>query len=202
MRDGRAVVVVFALLSTLPTFATELDAVLKSMSGQQAQFVQRFTPKGFKKEQVERGVVVFGNPPQMRWSYSGPDEKIFVFDGKTSWLYSVADKQVQISHLDAAKQKSVPFAFLWNREALREYSYAETKRSGRVEITMKPSSNDAAFKVVSLQIEPSSHSIQRLEYSDRSGNRTVFDFTNYKKTTIAADAFRFTPPAGVEIVEN
>ena len=33
----------------------------------------------------------------MRWSYTRPEEKLFVFDGSRSWFYVPADKQVTVT---------------------------------------------------------------------------------------------------------
>ena len=39
-----------------------------------------------------------------------------------------------------------------------------------------------------------------VEYSDREGNRTLFDFSGYQRHAVSADLFHFTPPAGVQVV--
>ena len=41
---------------------------------------------------------------------------------------------------------------------------------------------------------------KRIEYSDREGNRTSFDFSGYHRRSASADTFRFDPPAGVQII--
>ena len=38
------------------------------------------------------------------------------------------------------------------------------------------------------------------DWSDREGNRTVFDFSGYQRRAVTPDLFRFTPPAGVQVV--
>ena len=184
------------------SFARELDDVVKALPGMQADFTQRFTPKGFTKAQTDRGTVIFGNLPKMRWSYAGSEPRLFVFDGQQSSLYTPAEKQVQVVTLDAARQKSVPFSFLWSGGAMRDYSYSEKRNGANVDITMKPLSNAAEFRQVALQVDAASHTIKRVEYADRSGNRTVFDFTAYRKANVNAETFRFTPPPGVEVVRN
>jgi chaperone LolA len=193
---------VFALLLAAPLLAREIDSVVKVIPGTQADFTQRFIPKGFTKAQVERGTVTFGVLPKMRWSYGGSEPRLFIFDGQKSWLYTPAEKQVQVVTLDAAKQKSVPFAFLWNGAALRDYSYSEKRKGKNVEVTMKAVVPNAEFRQVNLIIDATTHSISRVDYSDRSGNRTAFEFAGYRKAALNAGTFAFQPPAGVEVVEN
>ena len=60
----------------------EIDRAAAAVAGKEASFTQRFTPKGFKNAQVESGSVIFGRMPMMRWSYTTPEEKLFVFDGE------------------------------------------------------------------------------------------------------------------------
>ena len=79
-----------ALVFILPAAnAAELDRAAAALSGTQAQFTQRFTPKGFKSSQTDSGVVVFGTVPMMRWSYAKPEEKVFVFDGYNTIGFSI-----------------------------------------------------------------------------------------------------------------
>jgi len=53
---------------------------------------------------------------------------------------------------------------------------------------------------VTVTIAPSTHLIQRIEYADRTGNRTSFDFSGYHRRAASADLFHFSPPAGTQIV--
>ena len=55
---------------------------------------------------------------------------------------------------------------------------------------------------VTITIAPSTHIIQRVSYSDRDGNETTFDFSAVTKRMVTPDLFRFTPPAGVEVVQQ
>ena len=65
---------------------------------------------------------------------------------------------------------------------------------------LQPRSASGAIRSVALTISPATHLIQQLEYSDREGNRTVFEFSTFQRRATPADLFRFTAPAGVQIV--
>ncbi|HUJ12790.1 MAG TPA: outer-membrane lipoprotein carrier protein LolA, partial [Thermoanaerobaculia bacterium] len=73
------------------------------------------------------------------------------------------------------------------------------KESGS-SVTLQPKSATSAIRSVAMTIAPDTHLIQRLEYSDREGNRTEFDFSNYQRRSISPETFRFTPPPGVQVV--
>jgi outer membrane lipoprotein carrier protein len=182
--------------------AAEIDRAAAAIAGTQAQFTQRFTPKGFKNSQVESGTVIFGSLPMMRWSYTKPEQKIFVFDGQRSWLYIPADRQVTVSDLDDRKRSELPF-LVFGDAAARERNFVvkETKRGNSVTTTLQPRGAAAMIRSVNVTIDATSHLIQRVEYTDREGNRTVFEFSGFQRRPASADLFRFSPPAGVQVVQ-
>ena len=179
----------------------ELDRAAAAMSGMQAGFTHRFTAKGFKTAQVERGSVIFGTLPQMRWSYTTPEQKLFVFDGSSSWFYVPADKQVTLGHVSDARKGELPFLLLGDPAARdKHFVVKEQTRGGSVITTLTPRAKTALVHDVVVTIAPSTHLIQRIEYSDREGNRTSFDFSGYHRAAAAAGTFRFDPPAGVQVI--
>lgn len=200
VRSMRTLALVAALAT--PSVAGELDAAIKAMRGTEASFVQKFTLKGFKKEQRESGRVVFGAPPQMRWTYAGAEKRVFVFDGTTSWLYTPGDKQVVVRSLTAAEKRDLPLAFLWSSGASSSYNVRESRSGNAVTVRLTPKSASAALKDVRVNIDPKTHRIRSLDYTDRSGNRTVFEFSGYSTAAVAGDTFRFQPPAGVTVVKG
>lgn len=190
-----------ALLITVSASAIELDRAATAMSGMQASFTHSFTPKGFKNAQVESGSVLFGKLPAMRWSYSRPEQKLFVFDGSRSWFYVPADKQVTLGRVDDAKKRELPFLLLGDPAAREKFfTVKETKRGNSVVTTLQPRAAGSLIRSATVTINPSTHLISRIEYVDREGNRTSFDFSGYHARAAAADSFRFTPPAGVQVI--
>jgi outer membrane lipoprotein carrier protein len=193
----------FALILTvlaLSAQAAEIDSAVSAMSGMEASFTQRFTPKGFTNSQVESGSVIFGTLPMMRWTYSKPEEKVFVFDGSKSSFYVAADKQVTVATIDDRRKSELPFLLIGDPAAReRLFVVKESRSGGNTVVTLQPRDGSATIRNITLRIAPS-HLIQQLQYSDREGNRTVFDFTGFRRRALSPDLFRFTPPPGVEVV--
>ena len=178
-----------------------LDRAAAAMTGMEASFSHSFTPKGFKNAQVEKGSVVFGALPAMRWSYTAPEQKLFVFDGSSSWFYVPSDKQVTVAKVTEARKNELPFLLLGDAAARdRHFIVREQKRGNAIVTTLQPRSSGALVRGVTVTIAPSTNLIQRIEYSDRDGNRTSFDFSGYHRRAASADLFRFSPPAGVQVV--
>jgi len=186
-----------SLLFATSTFASELDRVASALPGNEASFTQSFTPKGFKTAQVESGTVLFGTLPMMRWSYTKPEEKLFVFDGQKSWFYSPADKQVTVARIDDARKRELPFLLIGD-PAARDRAF--NVRESKVSITLQPKSGSGMIRTATLTVDPSTHLLRAIEYTDREGNRTRFDFSGYHRGAAGPNAFQFTPPAGVQVV--
>ena len=178
----------------------EIDNAAAAMAGMEASFTQRFTPKGFTNSQVESGSVIFGALPMMRWTYSKPEEKVFVFDGSKSSFYVAADKQVIVATLDDRRKSELPFLLIGDPAARERLFVVKESRSGaNTVVSLQPRDASATIRNITLTIAPS-HLIQQLQYSDREGNRTVFDFSGFRRRALSPDLFRFTPPPGVEVV--
>jgi len=193
----------FLILFAATAYAasSELDRAATALPGYEANFTQSFTPKGFKAAQVESGTVLFGTLPMMRWTYSKPDEKLFVFDGEKSWFYTPADRQVTVARIDESKKRELPFLLIGDPAARdRAFALREQKQRGSVVITLQPRDAAGMIRTATLAIDPSTHLLQRIEYADREGNRTRFDFSGYHRGALGPNAFQFTPPPGVQVV--
>jgi outer membrane lipoprotein carrier protein len=182
---------------------TALDRAATAMTGMEASFTHSFTPKGFKTSQVESGSVIFGALPAMRWSYSRPEQKLFVFDGSRSWFYVPADKQVMTARVTDARKRELPFLLLGDPAARDKYFIVKQQtRRGAVVTTLQPRDNAALVKSVTVTTVPSTNLISQIDYTDREGNRTSFSFSGYHRKNASADTFRFDPPAGVQIINQ
>jgi chaperone LolA len=187
--------------ATANAASTALDAAAKAMSGMEASFTHRFTAKGFKTSQSESGTVVFGELPRMRWSYTAPEQKLFVFDGTNSWFYIPADKQVTTGRVTEGRKRELPFLLIGDPASRdRAFVVKEQNRGGKIVTTLQPRDKGSIMRSVTVTIAPSTKLIQSIEYTDRDGNRTSFSFSGYHKRAAGADTFRFSAPAGVQVI--
>ncbi len=205
----RLTLIILALFVAAAAFAAPrkgglaVERALAATAGTQAKFVHKFTPKGFTRERVEQGEVLFGPAPKMRWSYEKPEKKTFVFDGSTSWLYAHADRQVTIATLSERDRKGLPFVLLADPAALRaEYTVSETTSGAEIRTELRPRNAAALVQNLVVVTGASDDRIRRIEYADRQGNRTVFQFSNFRPGHASAASFRFDPPAGVDVIRN
>lgn len=178
-----------------------LSQAIDATSRHEAQFTHTFRLHGSEQEIVESGVVTFGDLPQMRWNYESPEAKVFVFDGRTSWLYVPADRQVSIHELTDSERSSLPFLLLENEQAAkRDFVITSAKRRGEIVLSLSPR-GQAQIRDLELSLDPGTKRIRSISYRDLEGNFTRFAFERFRKVSHDAGQFRFEAPAGVEPVE-
>jgi outer membrane lipoprotein carrier protein len=191
------------ILAATTAFAasSELDRAAAALPGYEAKFTQSFTAKGFKTPQVESGTVLFGTLPMMRWTYARPDEKLFVFDGRKSWFYVPADRQVTVANIDDSRKRELPFLLIGDPAARdKAFVVREQMQRGAAVVALKPRDSSGMIRTATLTVDAGTHLLRSIEYTDREGNRTRFDFSGYHRASAGAGAFQFTPPAGVQVV--
>ncbi len=76
-----------------------------------------------RKKTVERGRMAVRKPGRMRWTYTQPEEKLFVSDGNRVYSYVPADKQVYVAAVPADDQATTPALFLAGKgNILRDFT--------------------------------------------------------------------------------
>lgn len=178
--------------------ASRVTALLRGCEGNSAQFVHKFLPKGYKKETVEKGSVIFGALPAMRWSYTTPEAKEFVFDGTTSWLWVPADRQVTVHELTAEERAALPFFAL--SDPSRIESNFTVSVSGR-KTTLKSRKPDGLLAEIVVE-EGANGKLSALRYVDSQGNRTSFEMSAFAPAKSGPETFRFVAPPGADVVRN
>ena len=163
------------------------------------------TYQGMGMDRHESGVLLLEKPGRMRWNYAEPAGKVFVLDGKYGWFYTPGDAQVQQIPAKKLDDLRSPLRFLLGHAQL-------TKEMAG--LTMAPADGDMfrlrgvprgmEHRVRSLELVVSREgTIQSMTLEELDGSRTSFAFKDEQANpVIAADTFRFTPPAGVQVVEG
>lgn len=202
MKPASIALVALLFASSLFSAPAAIDRAGAAVKGMEAQFTHSFTPKGFKKAQVESGTVIFGSLPQMRWSYTRPEAKVFVFDGTRSWFYVPADRQVTTADIDERRKSELPFLLVGDAAARgRHFAVREQQRGNFMVTTLQPRVVSGPIRTVSISTDVSSNRISSIEYLDRDGNRTLFSFSGYHPARVDPGTFSFTAPAGVQVVK-
>lgn len=168
-----------------------------------ARFVQSYRSGILGREVIERGVVRLKRPGRMLWDYKDPEKKTFLSDGRTSYFYVPADRQVIVRDQDG--ERGVAALLLSGRgrileqfEVLLDTAPAE----GVFRLRLSPRRTDPEIEIVLVDVEPSGL-VRAIQVDDAQGNRSRFRFEDVRENTGLPDRlFRFEVPAGVEVIRG
>lgn len=168
-------------------------------------FEQTFRAPGI--EQVESGEFWLKRPGLMRWAYRRPEEKLFVADGRESFLYVPEDRQVTIQPLSAADLRNTPFDFLLGRADIgksfrlsKETDFRPAfERTALVRLT--PLRPGGEYASLTLEIDSRTFELKRLVVREAGGNSSEFVFRHTSTDgQLDRKLFQFKVPKGVEII--
>ena len=201
---ARLLTVVAASAITTSADAQEATALLDrfadGLTSLQGRFEQQvFNADGSLREEA-RGSVALKAPRAFRWEYETPYEQLIVADGTHVWMYDVDLEQVTVKQ-QANQEAQSPLVVLTDPGLLdSRYRVAESgTRDGMQWLTLTPVDEEDGFKQAELGLD--GQGLRRMDLEDTLGGRTTIAFSDWSRNaTVAADAFRFTPPEGVDLV--
>jgi len=147
-------------------------------------------------------------PGKMRWTYTAPEKKEFVSDGRTLYSYIPEDQQVLVSKVPPADEASSPALFLAGRgDVQRDFtaSAPQVPDLGRDELALKlvPKRPEQEYDWLVLVLDRQSLQIRRLVTADAQGGTSSFRFSSIKENVGLPDrTFTFTIPRGVDVITD
>lgn len=165
-----------------------------------ADFTQMVVAANGKKPQISSGVMMFSRPGKFRWEVVKPYEQLLVGDGEKVWIFDPDLRQVTVKKVDAAIG-STPAALLFSGEALeKNFTLSDAgMHEGLDWVEAIPKSSDSGFEKLKLGFE--GNELKAMQLQDNFGQTTSLAFTRIEHNPqIPATQFRFTPPAGVDVI--
>ena len=170
-----------------------------------AEFVQTYRAPGVN--QTESGIMMMKKPGLMRWEYKEPEVKLFVADGRETFLYVPEDRQVLIQRFTAEDLRSTPLQLLLGDGDIRK-SFDVTwemdpriQVGGDLQLRLTPRVPQGEYAYVVIACDRTTFDLRRIVIRESGGNASEFVFrgmsTNVK---IDAKQFQFKMPKGVEVV--
>jgi outer membrane lipoprotein carrier protein len=192
--------------------ATSLAAAIQRHYDQvrdfQADFTHTYVGGILRKKTVERGHMAVRKPGRMRWTYTQPEEKLFVSDGNRVYSYVPADKQVYVAAVPPDDQATTPALFLAGKgNILRDFEVTAATvpdaPPGSAALKLTPKRPEREYDWLNLVVDKSSLSLRMLVTSDSQGGLSTFAFTNLRENTGISDKeFAFTMPRGVDVITD
>ncbi len=193
-----------AALAIAPTgFAAGPDLIKSFVSevrGLKAEFVQTVLDSNGKPVSQSTGTFQFSRPGKFRWTYVKPYEQLIVGDGAKVWVYDKDLNQVTVKALGDALGSSPAALLAGSNDLDRAYTFAQMpKKDGLDWVEATPNDPDSQFEKMRLGFRKSN--VESMQLYDRLGQVTTIKFTRLERNPkFAADLFRFTPPAGADVV--
>ncbi len=198
---------VAALCLLLATAAARADAVdtlrefIRDVKTGRAQFTQTVTSPDGAKKKSSSGSFEFSRPNRFRFAYAKPFEQVIVGDGQKIWIYD-ADLNQASSRKFSAALGATPAALLAGGSLDKDFGLvALPSKDGLEWVQATPKVTDGAFKTVRIGFR--GKELAALEIVDAFDQRSVLLFSQFATgISLPADAFRFTPPLGADVIEQ
>ena len=171
--------------------------------------------QGPGRYKVSTGQFAFARPNRFRFDYQTPYQQTIVADGKTLWFYDHDLAQITASSQAAALQNTPATVITGARSVadlqkqfhLINLPVAQASpistAAGLLWVEAKPKTTGGTIVSLKVGMEPSPAGVQLkvIEVLDSLGQRSVMEFSGLKAAA-APHRFRFTPPAGVTVMEQ
>jgi len=180
----------------------DLDAFTNGLRGLDGQFSQQVFDTRGKLKESSSGHVALSAPRLFRWEYTRPHPQLIVADGSKVWVYEPDLEQVTVRSQGEEEQNG-PLTALVNPALLdRQYDVSEeaAPRDGMQWLSLSPKrETEASFQYAALGF--GQNGLARMEIIDAVGQRTVIDFSGWKKNpSFANGTFRFVPDKNVDVI--
>ena len=179
-----------------------LHGFLENTKTLRASFAQIVVARNGKRPQQASGVMLISRPGKFRWQIEKPYAQLLVGDGEKIWIHDPDLRQVTVKKMSAALG-STPAALLVGSNALeKDFSLRELgERDGMEWLEATPKSPDSGFEKLHLGF--AGNDLKAMELFDNFGQTTSLAFTNIERNpSLAASNFRFTPPAGADVISD
>ncbi|MBI4887591.1 MAG: outer membrane lipoprotein chaperone LolA [Acidobacteria bacterium] len=171
-----------------------------------ADFVHTYRGGVLRTQTSERGRVLIKKPGLMRWTYTAPERKEFISDGRTVYSFLPADKQVLVAPLPADGQATTPALFLAGKgDMARDFTaaYAETGAPGATALRLTPRRDEPEYEYLVVGLDSATLQIRALTTRDRQGGDSTLTFSNLKENQGISDKeFAFRIPRGVDVITS
>ncbi len=201
LRLGLALAAALAAPVALADPVETLRGFVRDVKSGHATFTQTVTSPDGAKKKTSSGSFDFARPNRFRFAYAKPFEQTIVGDGEKVWIYDADLNQVSVRKLGQALG-ATPAALLAGGTLERDFDLANLPpRDGLDWAEARPKAKDGAFQAVRVGFR--GKDLAALEIIDSFGQKSLLQFSGFTaNAAIPAETFRFTVPAGADVIEQ
>ena len=176
------------------------DFVRDVKSGK-AGFTQTVTSADGARKKVSSGQFEFARPNRFRFQYTKPFEQLIVADGAKVWIFDADLNQASSRALSKAIG-ATPAALLAGTSLDADFVLAPQPAADGLQWALAtPKAKDGPFQ--NMRVGFRGNDLAAVEILDTFGQRSRLVFDGFvPNATLAAERFRFVPPAGADVIEQ
>jgi len=186
--------------SAADTAQSRMQAFSNGLQSVSATFEQEVIGARGTSGEIAKGTLALQAPRQFRWETISPYAQLIVADGARVWIHDPDLEQVTV-RIQSFEEAHSPLTVLTDLSQLeREFSASESgERDGLLWLKLVSRSAEPDFAFAELGFD--ARNLVRMRFEDQLGNVTEMRFSDWQRNpTLAPDAFRFTPPPGVDVI--
>ncbi len=194
-----------AIFAALPLFAhagaiDQLRGFLNETRSYKADFEQAVVSRNGRKPQESSGTLAILRPGKLRWEILKPYPQLVVGDGEKIWIHDPELQQVTVRKAGQAIGGSPAALLAGSNELEKNFTLREAgDAEGLAWVEAIPKSPDSGFEKV--RIGMAGKDMKAMELFDNFGQTThIRLLRNERNPTLPATLFRFTPPAGADVI--
>lgn len=179
----------------------QLREFVGSTRAARGEFTQR-QARGAGPGGPSSGTFSFARPGKFRWEVQKPFAQTIVADGERLWMFDSDLNQVTVRRMSDSLGGS-PAAILFGSDDLeRSFALKESgSRDGLEWLEALPKSGEAGFERIAIGFRNGLP--EAMEVRDAFGQTSSLVFRGIERNPrLAADAFRFVPPKGADVIEQ
>jgi len=188
--------------ATLPAAAgsANLKHFFQDVRTYSAHFQQVVLDENKRSLQETSGTLWIERPGKFRWDYGKPSNQQIVGDGKRLWVYDPDLKQVSVRSLSGAVGDTPAQLLAGSGDWEQYFTVKQLGKDGGLDwIQMSPKKKDSGFDFIRLGF--AGRMLRTVELIDGLGQTTRITLSAARENTkIDAAKFKFTPPAGVDVI--
>ena len=187
--------------------AVQADAVdtlrefVRDVKSGRASFTQTVSSPDGARQKTSSGSFEFQRPNRFRFAYTKPFEQLIVADGQKVWIFDADLNQVSTRRIGQALG-ATPAALLAGGTLDEDFTLSPQPAAGGLDWALAvPKARDGAFQ--SMKIGFQGKTLAAVEIIDSFGQRSLLRFGGFAaNAAIAPEQFRFTVPAGADLIEQ
>jgi len=178
----------------------QLRAFLDDTRSYRADFEQSVLSRNGRKPQESSGKLAILRPGKLRWEILKPYPQLVVGDGEKIWIHDPELQQVTVRPAGEAIGAS-PAALLAGSNALEKNFVLKEggERDGLAWVEATPKTAESGFEKVRIGLLGKEMKV--MELFDNFGQTTLIRLQRSERNpALSATLFRFTPPAGTDVI--